>query len=94
MTRTPPIKSEMTPTIRTEERMSLSDSFINCLQNILHFYGLRKTVFMNRKYSPTDIKIFFIMYKIYFDVAKINKFLFLNSVFRYHYKICRWNFSL
>ena len=49
MTSTPPMKSEMTPTSRTEDRMSLSDSFMNCRQKIFHFSGLLKTIFKKRK---------------------------------------------
>ena len=52
ITSTPPMKREMTPTSRIEERMSLSDSFMNCLQNILPFSGFLKTIFRKRKYLP------------------------------------------
>ena len=88
ITNTPPMNIEITPTRRIDESMSLSDSFTSCLQNILAFSGLRKTILRNRKYSPTETKIFFSMRKIYFMDAKINIFLFLMSIFGYSCKIC------
>ena len=40
ITKTPPMNIEITPTRRIDESMSLSDSFISCLQKILAFSGV------------------------------------------------------
>lgn len=61
MTSTPPIKREITPTRRMDDRMSLSDSFMNCRKKILHFSGFLKTFFRKRRYRPIDSKDFFII---------------------------------
>ena len=48
ITSTPPMKTEITPTSRIDEMISLSASFMNCLQNMRHFSGFRKTIFRKR----------------------------------------------
>lgn len=49
ITRTPPIKSEMMPTIDIDDIMSLSLSLMNCFQNKENFSGLENTLFRNIK---------------------------------------------
>ena len=56
ITRTPPMKREMTPTRRIDDIMSLSASMTHCLQKMRHFSGLLKTFFKNRRYLPADSK--------------------------------------
>ena len=76
MTRTPPMKTEMTPTRRIEDRISLSDSMISCLQNIFHFSGFLKTVFRKRKYSPMDSRNYHFLLSLQVaNLPKINKIL-------------------
>ena len=49
ITSTPPMNTDITATIRIEESISLSASSTNCFQKILHFSGLRKTIFRKRQ---------------------------------------------
>ena len=49
MTRTPPMNTEITPTITIDDNMSSSDSNTNCFQKSLHFSGFRKTCPRNRQ---------------------------------------------
>ena len=56
ITRTPPMKTEITDTSTTEDTMSLSASRMNCFQKIFHFSGFLKTIFRNRKYCPVCMK--------------------------------------
>ena len=61
ITSTPPMNRDMTPTRNMDERMSLSASFTNCLQNMRPFSGFLKTIFRKRKYLPMDSKKFVII---------------------------------
>ena len=74
---------------------------MNCLQKIRPFSGRLKTFFMNRTYSPTDIKIFFIMLKLILVSQIYHIFLFfimslglIDEIWRKNNEIYKTNFQL
>ena len=79
MMSTPPIKRDMTPTRRMDESISLSDSLMNCLQNILPFSGFLNTIFRKRKYRPIGSKNLLIISITVIEYCKVTTILKLSE---------------